>query len=770
MKGTLFSADFIEDLNGDLRLLEINTDTSATNFTQFDYSDFVSVLQTNNITKLTIVHKPLVHRMMVDNLISALNDTAPFITTIEEVKVSPNVIYPPTITEEDNMFILRLAYDETSIFDSEYAKEKLNLLSLFYEAGESGSVVEFYHSSSVNGVYNSIIRDDINNLNLPDAVTKNVTENRQMAKFYKIGSQIDNETSQSRWDGFINQIDDENVIIQKYHINPSELIDNKVGSIRSFSIVYGSNLDLVHLAHFKKFSIFELPISLSYTSSVYVNELDSKHFHEFATNYIKYGGQFEGILNTHLIVKSDETESQAEDLIVGDYLKSFNIGETSLYEDNTDINVWQITGSTLPAESFVTSSIIVYKNTKLLEDKALSKMSVNNNEDAIYVSPVKSFLVHDSDDNVIKWKTAIDINENTDYLIDADGSTAVVSSNELFITNDNGFSLIELDVEDTDTYIIAGTTPINAFITHNAPCFVAGTMITLADGSIKKIEDVVSGDIVSTFDLVLGIKTENVVNAVLSKTINEIVEYKFDNGEVLKCTFDHPIYVENKGWASFDSNLSNKSYSLESLVTTIEIGDSVKLFNGLTKIVNISTHNEETIVYNLQDIEGNHNFFANNVLVHNRFCFVAGTQITMGDGSFKNIEEVQIGDEVITLNEETKLNEVKKVIDTKSPTHNDLVKYTLSNGVEVTATFDHPFYVNKMELASHAPNLTNERYELGATVRKIETGDFVYMIPNDNEVTIEKIEPQPLVDTQTYIFTVEDNHNFYANGILTHNK
>lgn len=770
MKGTLFSADFIEDLNGDLRLLEINTDTSVTNFTYFDYSEFVSVLQANNITKLTIVHKPLVHRMMVDNLISALNDTASFITTIEEVKVSPNVIYPPTVTEEEGMFILRLAYDETSIFDSEYAKEKLNLLSLFYEVGESGSVVEFYHSSSVNGVYNSIVNTELNGFNLPDAVTKNITENRKMAKFYKIGSQIDNETSQSRWDAFINQIDDENVVIQKYHINPSELIDNKVASIRSFSIVYGSNLDLVHLAHFKKFSIFELPTSLSYTSSIYVNELDSKHFHEFATNYIKYGGQFEGILNTHLIVKSDETEAQAEDLIVGDYLKSFNIGETSLYEDDTDINMWQITGSTLPAESFVTSSIIVYKNTKLLEDKALSKMSVNNNEDAIYVSPVKSFLVHDSDDNVIKWKTAIDINENTDYLIDVDGSTAVVSSNELFITNDNGFSLIELDVEDTDTYIIAGTTPINAFITHNAPCFVAGTMITLADGSIKKIEDVVNGDIVSTFDLVSNTKTENIVNAVLSKSVNEIVEYKLDNGEILKCTLDHPIFVEAKGWSSFNSDLSNKMYSLESSVKQIEIGDKVKLLNGDSQIVDIIKHTEETIVYNLQDIEGNHNFFANNVLVHNRFCFVAGTKITMVDGSFKNIEEVQIGDEVITLNEETKLNEVKKVIDTKSPTHNDLVKYTLSNGVEVTSTFDHPFYVNKMELASHTPNLTNERYELGVNVRKIETGDFVYMIPNDNEVTIEKIEPQPLVDTQTYIFTVEDNHNFYANGILTHNK
>ena len=44
MKGTLFSADFIEDLNGDLRLLEINTDTqSATTTLQyFDYTGFVT--------------------------------------------------------------------------------------------------------------------------------------------------------------------------------------------------------------------------------------------------------------------------------------------------------------------------------------------------------------------------------------------------------------------------------------------------------------------------------------------------------------------------------------------------------------------------------------------------------------------------------------------------------------------------------------------------------------------------------------------------------
>lgn len=774
MKGTLFSADFIEDKNGDLRLLEINTDTSVTNLSHFDYTDFISLLQTNNITKLTVIHKPRIHQELVDHLHSAITANASFITEFDEIKVNPNVIYAPTVDEVENHFILRLAYDEVSIFDSEYAKGKLNLLSLFYDGEESGSVVEFYHSSSL-GEYDSIIRDGFNLSNIPDAVVKDITENHQMAKFYKIGSEVAGETELDRWNNFINQSVNENVLIQKYHNNPDALENDTVNSIRAFSIVYGSDLDLIHLAQFKKYATFTLPTGSIYDETKYVNELDAKHFFEFATNYIKYDGQSEGLLNTHLIIKSDDTQEEAGNLSVGDNLKSYYIGGTSYIEDQFYTENWNIPGSELPSGSYMTSSIVTYKNVKDLNNKTLIKLSVNGNEDALYVSPVKSFLVHDSDDNIIVWKTAIDINPNTDYLIDYDASTAVVSSNELFITNDNGFSLVELDVEDSDTYIIAGTTPINSFITHNAPCFVAGTLITLADGSLKKIEDIVAGDMVSTFDLKSETIVNNKVNNVFSKTVNEIVEYKLENGEIVKCTTDHPIYVINKGWASFNSVLSNEMYSLESDVKSIEVGDVVKLFNGETKIVDIIEHKGENVVYNLQDIENNHNFFANNILVHNRFCFIAGTQITMADGTFKNIEDVVVGDDVISLNEETKLNEVKKVVDVKSPMHNDLVKYTLSNGVEVTSTFDHPFYVNKMELASYSPNLTNERYQLDVNVRKIEKGDCVYMIPKDggigmHAVAIEKIEPQPLVDTQTYIFTVEDNHNFYANGILVHNK
>jgi intein/homing endonuclease len=768
MKGTLFSADFIEDANGNLRLLEINTDTSVTNFSCFDYGDFIWLLGSNSIKKVIVIHKPILHQEMVKHLKAALEKNAPFITSFEEVREGPNVIYPTAVKDEDDTFVLRLAYDETSIFDSEYAKGKLNLLSLFYDANEKESIVEFAHKSNL-GSYNSFTKDDFNPPNIPDAVSKNIVETHRMAKFYKVGSETPIENSQIRWDNFIHQISSPNVVVQKYHVNPKALEENKVESIRTYSIVYGSDLDLVHIAHYKKTAIFELPTSLPYDETTYVSKLDNKHFFEFATNYIKYDGQSEGILNTHLIIKSDDSEVEAGNLAVGDTLKSYFVNGTSLSGNDYHINNWSITGSDLPEGSYMTSSVIVYKNTKSLDNKSLSKLTVDNNEDSIFVSPIKSFLVYDSTTDTTLWKAAIDINVDTDNLINYGGSLAKVTSNELFITGDNGFSLIELDVEDTDTYIIAGTTPINSFITHNAPCFVAGTKITLANGSLKNIEDIIAGDTVATFDLTTGQVVHNVVNAVYSKNVSDVVKYKFDNGETLKCTLDHPIYVEGKGWTSFNHQLSNELYSLEEQVTQIEVGDRVKLITGTAQIVEINAFSEDVKVYNLQDIEGNHNFFANNVLVHNRFCFIAGTQITLEGGSKKNIEDIVIGDEVLSFNEASNLIEPKKVVELKQPIHSDLVKYHLSNDTTLTCTYDHPIYINGLELASYKPEWTNERYNLGREVSQIKVGDTVRLSTYGLTV-IKEIEVLPEVDTQTYIFTVEDNHNFYANDILVHNK
>jgi intein/homing endonuclease len=157
--------------------------------------------------------------------------------------------------------------------------------------------------------------------------------------------------------------------------------------------------------------------------------------------------------------------------------------------------------------------------------------------------------------------------------------------------------------------------------------------------------------------------------------------------------------------------------------------------------------------------------------VHNRsYCFIAGTKVLMLDGSEKNIEDVVVGDEVVSFNESTLQNESKKVIGLKTPIHNDLVKYEFANQTSITSTFDHPFYVGNLELASYTPFLTNKRYELDREVKQIKVSDMVYLSNGVSKTAIKDIIELDEKDTQTYIITVEDNHNFYANGILVHNK
>jgi intein/homing endonuclease len=74
-----------------------------------------------------------------------------------------------------------------------------------------------------------------------------------------------------------------------------------------------------------------------------------------------------------------------------------------------------------------------------------------------------------------------------------------------------------------------------------------------------------------------------------------------------------------------------------------------------------------------------------------------------------------------------------------------------------------------LELSSFAPELTNKRYNIGKEVSKIKVGDMVKLL-TDGHTSIKEIEILKTENTQTYIITVEDNHNFYANEILVHNK
>lgn len=618
MKGTFFSADFVTDVDGNPRLVEINTDTGAVSSQMniFDWSNFIEVLNTNNITQVDVVYKIDAQQPIVDHLQASLAASASFITTFNKISVPESSIFPSLPAETGNNFILRMAYDETAILDSEYAKGTVNLLKLFVDENDADSVVNFYHSSSLYGDYNTLDTNIFNGSNLPDVVTKTSIELHQAHKFRKIGrSDLPNS---ERYSNFINTVATSDIVIEQYHIDQTQKDNNQVTSIRSFEIVYGSNLDLCNVAQYEINAIFTLPTSVNFDDTQIDNILASKHYYEFASNHIKNIN--EGLLDNELVVDVNGNSVAIEDLIIGNEYQAYHIEGLPNTDDYDVLDQYYISGSSLPSGSHLTSSVCV---------------------------SVASIQTYANDMTEINF---------------ANGSTIVVGG-------------------QTRLLVYSPTTDKTQFIR--------------------------ASELDNTYSI-FNNQGEDELNDITS--INVLI---YDEQQMVYTPSMEPV----------------DNFILQS-------GDLISFF----------------ITHNLGS------------------CFIAGTKVLMGDGSEKNIEDVIEGDEVLSFNESTLQNEVKKVIGLKTPIHNDLVKYEFANQTSITSTFDHPFYVGNLELASFAPFLTNKRYEIGKDVRQIKVGDLVYLPTNGSKTAIKDIIELDSNDTQTYIITVEDNHNFYANNILVHNK
>ncbi|WP_271783017.1 hypothetical protein [Aquimarina algiphila] len=153
-------------------------------------------------------------------------------------------------------------------------------------------------------------------------------------------------------------------------------------------------------------------------------------------------------------------------------------------------------------------------------------------------------------------------------------------------------------------------------------------------------------------------------------------------------------------------------------------------------------------------------------------CFIAGTQIQMADKTTKAIEELIIGDQVMTYNTETKTLEVGEVQNIVSPVHHMMVELEFDNGIKNTNTHDHPYYIKDKGWASYRPDLTKKKY--GLMVEQLQIGDIAIFYDAKTD-SIKEVKLYHLEEVDKKMITynldkVSKNHNFFANSILVHNK
>ena len=139
-------------------------------------------------------------------------------------------------------------------------------------------------------------------------------------------------------------------------------------------------------------------------------------------------------------------------------------------------------------------------------------------------------------------------------------------------------------------------------------------------------------------------------------------------------------------------------------------------------------------------------------------CFAEGTLISTPDGD-KKIEQLRVGDKVLSLNVETNTIEIAIVLSLATRTHE---LYELDfDGIKIKITEDHPFYF-RHEYYSIVPNNT-----YGMKTRQLVAGQQISLL-SDGKLkerslnSIQKLKKQEITYTITKL---DKNHLFFANGI-----
>eukprot|EP01084_Bolivina_argentea_P168537 292250_1 len=150
-------------------------------------------------------------------------------------------------------------------------------------------------------------------------------------------------------------------------------------------------------------------------------------------------------------------------------------------------------------------------------------------------------------------------------------------------------------------------------------CFVNGTKILKSNTTSVDIENINVGDIILTYNLNMHKLESYPVKMVLKYLVNILVKIKLSNDTEIVCTPSHPFYVPKKqSWCCIQKNAYDVYGELRVGDEVIDNKSNLVTIESI-KYENIDSVDDDLIVVRTFAIDGgNHNYFANGILVHNK--------------------------------------------------------------------------------------------------------------------------------------------------------
>ena len=286
MKATIIGSDLLQS-NGSVKFLEINTNTTIYNegADLLDYDSLFTMLNDNEINEFHFIwteldsYKPLTEQFRFKKILEEKCQENNI--SFSEYVVPVNSVTVPYIEDASNKFILRQSFDTTALVDETYCADKFEFFSLM-----SGTtyVPKTYFTSDLLTL-DTLDEVDFNVTDVPNLLVKPRNPGYNSLTYpalYRASSSTELATLKSE----LTTSD----LVQEFIFSEDNLVNGRYSVIRSIDIIYGPELDVIHMGGYTQSAM----IPLSFASDEFVtgtNKLNQKSRYKYITkelgNYAK---------------------------------------------------------------------------------------------------------------------------------------------------------------------------------------------------------------------------------------------------------------------------------------------------------------------------------------------------------------------------------------------------------------------------------------------------------------------------------------------------
>ena len=150
-------------------------------------------------------------------------------------------------------------------------------------------------------------------------------------------------------------------------------------------------------------------------------------------------------------------------------------------------------------------------------------------------------------------------------------------------------------------------------------------------------------------------------------------------------------------------------------------------------------------------------------------CVAEDSLISMADGTQKQIKDIKVGDKVLSYNTTTRKVEHAVVQSLTKVIRRDIVHITFADGSYIKITPDHPMFSERGWIAYSTADGENTYPEVELEKQGTQIGDMILSLSLlfDKEIVDMKYITGETIPV--YTFTVDNNHNYFAQSVLIHN-